>query len=90
MQLHHLIAIRFDVFPNHQSFANGLSHCLTWLVDQSENPASFLHKCIDQNALGISGHSMGGGASILAASADSRIKAVANLAAAETNPSAKG
>lgn len=31
---------------------------------------------------------MGGGASILAAAADSRIRAVANLAAAETNPSA--
>ena len=31
---------------------------------------------------------MGGGASILAAAADSRIRAVANLAAADTNPSA--
>ena len=75
-------------FPNHQNFANDLRHCLTWLVEQSDDPGSFLHTFIDADALGLSGHSMGGGASILAASADSRVKAVANLAAAETRTSA--
>jgi dienelactone hydrolase len=77
-----------ELFPSHQNFANDLSYCLTWLIEQSENPVSFLHQCIDSNALGLSGHSMGGGASILAAAADNRVKAVANLAAADTNPSA--
>jgi hypothetical protein len=38
----------------------------------------------------MSGHSMGGGASVLAAAADPRVRTLANLAAAETNPSAIG
>lgn len=85
-----LIATRSELrlFPSHQNLANDLSHCLTWLGEQSENTQSFLYQIIDCNELGVSGHSMGGGAGILAASVDSRIKAVANLAAAETDPSA--
>ena len=39
-------------------------------------------------ALGLSGHSMGGGAALLAAARDPAIRAVATLAAAETDPSA--
>jgi dienelactone hydrolase len=76
------------LFPNHQHLADDLLHCLTWLIAESDNPGSFLYAFIKSDALGLSGHSMGGGASILAASADSRVKAVANLAAANTNPSA--
>lgn len=76
------------LFPSHQNCANDLRHCLTWLIAQSDDPTSFLYGFIDRDALGLSGHSMGGGASILAASADARVKAVANLAAANTRPSA--
>jgi dienelactone hydrolase len=77
-----------ELFPNHQKFADDLRFCLTWLVEQTQNPSSGLYDFLDIDALALSGHSMGGGASILAAAADSRVKALANLAAADTNPSA--
>jgi len=50
---------------------------------------SVLYEQVDTTRFGLSGHSMGGGASILAATVDERVKALANLAAAETNPSAE-
>jgi hypothetical protein len=62
--------------------------CLSWLTQQNADPSSFLYRAVDTNAFGMSGHSMGGGCSILATAADPRVKALANLAAAETNPSA--
>lgn len=76
------------LFPSHSQYAIDLSACLSYLESQNANPASFLHQQVDTDAFGLSGHSMGGGASILAAAADARIKALANLAAANTNPSA--
>ncbi|MCL4868905.1 MAG: dienelactone hydrolase family protein [Anaerolineae bacterium] len=76
------------LFPNHSNFANDLRDCLTYLTQENNNPASFLYQAVNPDQFGVSGHSMGGGASLLAASRDSRIKAVSNLAAAETNPSA--
>lgn len=76
------------LFPNHQNFANDLRHCLTWLEQRQVDPASFLFGHVDVNRFGMSGHSMGGGASILATAADARVKTLANLAAADTNPSA--
>lgn len=77
-----------ELFPSHSDFAKDLSHCLTWLVQQNDDPSSFLYQKVNPDALGLSGHSMGGGCSVLAAAADSRVRAVANLAAANTNPSA--
>jgi predicted dienelactone hydrolase len=76
------------LFPSHAAFAADLRHCLTWLEQQHANPAAMLYGHVRLDAFGLSGHSMGGGASILAAAADTRVRAVANLAAAETNPSA--
>ncbi|MET0237047.1 MAG: alpha/beta hydrolase [Kibdelosporangium sp.] len=43
---------------------------------------------VSANRLGLAGHSFGGGSAVLAAATDSRIKAVATLAAAESRPSA--
>lgn len=74
--------------PSHQNFANDILHCLTYLEQEHASPGSFLFGAVDTGRYGLSGHSMGGGASILAAAADARIDAVAVLAAAETNPSA--
>jgi len=74
--------------PSHQNLANDLRHSLTWLEQQDGNPSSPWFHRIDTLAFALSGHSMGGGASILAAAADSRVSALANFAAAETNPSA--
>jgi dienelactone hydrolase len=77
------------LFPNHSDFANDLLYCLDYLRTNNGNAASWLNGQVNADAFGLSGHSMGGGASILAASRDSRIKALANMAAAETTPSAK-
>lgn len=74
--------------PDHAAFALDLRHCLTWLEQQNADDTSMLYEQVDINAFGLSGHSMGGGASILAAADDERVTALANLAAAETNPSA--
>jgi dienelactone hydrolase len=74
--------------PNHQNFANDLKQSLTYLEQENANSASFIFNQVSVSKFGASGHSMGGGSSILATSQDARIKALANLAAAETNPSA--
>ncbi len=76
------------LFPSHSLFADDLRDCLTWLTWENLNPSSFLFLGVDVNQFGVSGHSMGGGASLLAAERDDRILAISNLAAAETNPSA--
>lgn len=47
-----------ELFPSHQNFANDLSTCLTWLIEQTENPASFLYQFVNSDALALSGHSM--------------------------------
>ncbi len=75
--------------PNHSKYADDLLYCLTWLETASADPNSPYHTALDIDAgYGLSGHSMGGGASILAAGRDARVRALANLAAAETSPSA--
>lgn len=74
--------------PSHSAFAADISHCLSWLESQNATPGAELFGRVDVAAFGLSGHSMGAGASLLAAAADPRVRCVANLAAAETNPSA--
>jgi dienelactone hydrolase len=76
-----------ELFPSHQAFADDLRHALDWVVseaDGSDWPAG----AVDSAARGVVGHSMGGGAAVLAAAGDPTIRAVATLAAAETDPSA--
>ena len=74
------------LFPSHANFAADLLLSLTYLEQQNTLPGGFLEGLVDTAAFGLSGHSMGGGASILAAS-DPRVRAIAPLAAANTNPS---
>ncbi len=76
------------ILPSHSAFATDLRESLDFLTTQNASVASPYFGKVDTTAYGVSGHSMGGGASILAAASDSRIKAVMNLAAANTNPSA--
>jgi predicted dienelactone hydrolase len=75
------------LFPSHANFAADMRHCLTWLEEQNAGAGTFSGR-IAVARFGASGHSMGGGCSILAAAADARIRAVAPLAAANTSPSA--
>ncbi|MBN1136187.1 MAG: dienelactone hydrolase family protein [Anaerolineae bacterium] len=77
-----------NLFPNHQLYADDMRHCLTYLEVENADAGSWLYQQVDVAHLGLSGHSMGGGASVLAAAADPRVRAVVTLAAAETNPSA--
>lgn len=76
----------YDV--NHLQLGYDMIFCLNYLKKQSSNPLSKYYKLIDTTKSGVSGHSMGGGASLLASSIDTTITVSAPLAAAETNPSA--
>ena len=77
-----------EFFSDDQAYANDMSATLTYLVNQNQTAGAWLYQQVNVQRMGMSGHSMGAGASLLAAAADGRVKAVANLAAAETNPSA--
>ncbi|MFI1444459.1 alpha/beta hydrolase family protein [Streptomyces fructofermentans] len=76
------------LFPSHSAFADDLNAGLTWLTTQNGTAGSRFAGTVDTTRLGLSGHSMGGGAALLAASRNAAVKSVSTLAAAETNPSA--
>ncbi|MET8049676.1 MULTISPECIES: alpha/beta hydrolase family protein [unclassified Streptosporangium] len=76
------------LFPSHGAFADDLNAALTWMVAQNTVAGSRFNAHVRTDRLGLSGHSMGGGASVLAAARNSAVRTVTNLAAAETNPSA--
>lgn len=75
------------LFPDHGEFGLDLAFLAGKLRDSGEDPGSIFFGRMGPRTLVI-GHSMGGGCSLLAAAGDTSITAVANLAAAETNPSA--
>ncbi|MFE9988995.1 alpha/beta hydrolase family protein [Streptomyces sp. NPDC005381] len=76
------------LFPSHSAFADDLNAALTWLTIQNTTSGSRFAGAVDTGRLGLSGHSMGGGAALLAASRNPAVRSVSTLAAAETNPSA--
>lgn len=82
-----VIAPQF-VDTQHGQLALDLLACLQWLRGEQSAAGGFLRGIIDTSAAGVSGHSMGGGASLLAASYDSRIRIAAPITPAETSPSA--
>jgi len=95
--LQHLAAAGFFVIatesatgasPDHAQFALDLRESLTYLQQAGEQPDSWLYQQVRSSRFGVFGHSMGGGASVLAAAGDERIGALAHLAAADTRPSA--
>lgn len=69
------------LLPNHGAFADDLRAAVAWGHRTQPNA----HPTLDA----VAGHSMGGGAAVLAASRQPDIDAVASLAAAETRPSAR-
>lgn len=76
-----------ELFPSHADFALDLAFVAAELRAAAGDPASpFFGRTAGTAA--VLGHSMGGGCSLLAAAGDPSITAVANLAAADTNPSA--
>lgn len=75
-------------FPDHQAFADDMRYSLDYLEARNADPGSWLYAQVDTAHLGMAGHSMGGGSSVLAAAVDPRVKALVLLAAADTDPSA--
>jgi dienelactone hydrolase len=77
-------------FPNtqHSELADDLLATISYIKFENKRIGSRFFQLIDTTKSGVFGHSMGGGASLLAASRDSTITVAAPLAAAETNPSA--
>ncbi len=77
-----------DLSPSHLDLGLDLGFLVSRLQAESAgNPASLFYERVAGTAVAM-GHSMGGGASFLAAAQNPAITALANLAAAETNPSA--
>jgi pimeloyl-ACP methyl ester carboxylesterase len=73
--------------PSHSEFGKDLAFVLTAMDLQGKNSSSLFYNKVDTMNC-VMGHSMGGGAAFIATSVSSRIKHIATLAAAETNPSA--
>ncbi len=75
------------LLPSHLELARDLVFLVARLRQENENASSPFFGALAEEAA-VMGHSMGGGASVLAAALDTTITALANMAAAETNPSA--
>lgn len=75
-----------ELFPDHAAFAADLADAAA-SVERAASEPDWPGLPVDGDALALSGHSMGGGAAVLAAATDGRIDAVATLAAADTDPS---
>jgi pimeloyl-ACP methyl ester carboxylesterase len=75
------------LFPDHETFGLDLAFAARAIRDAGGDPDSPLFERMSPTTL-VMGHSMGGGGSFLAAASDPSLTAVANFAAAETNPSA--
>lgn len=73
--------------PNHAEFGADLSFCAQQMQVEHTDALSLFFGHVDP-ASALLGHSMGGGAALLGASANSALQAVVVLAPAETNPSA--
>lgn len=73
--------------PVHEDFGRDIAFLVTAIQNEGLNNASLFYNRVAATSA-VMGHSMGGGSSFLAVQYNSNITAIANLAAAETNPSA--
>lgn len=73
--------------PSHLNLGQDLAFTVTALHQEAQSAASVLYQHLDTMEA-VMGHSMGGGASFLSIAFNPGIDVLANLAAAETNPSA--
>ncbi|TCP53253.1 dienelactone hydrolase [Tamaricihabitans halophyticus] len=71
--------------PSHRLFAADLRTALDICVDVRLGEGEI---SVDPQRLGLAGHATGGGAAVLAAAADARVKGVATIAPTQTMPSA--
>jgi pimeloyl-ACP methyl ester carboxylesterase len=75
------------ITPDHQQFGEDLKFLATQMQNETQDSTSLFFNSLAPET-GLIGHSMGGGASFLAAENNSNIHALINFAAAETTPSA--
>lgn len=75
------------IIPDHEEFAMDISFLKNVIQLENENQQSNLYEIV-LNETFATGHSMGGGASILATNMNESFSGLFNFAAAETNPSA--
>ena len=73
--------------PDHAAFASDLLATLDHMAAEAGTDA-WAGLPVDTGSRGVGGHSMGGGAAVLAAAQDPTIATVATLSAADTRPSA--
>ena len=73
--------------PDHEAFGLDLAFLAAAMQAQNELPGSLFEGHVAGNTA-IMGHSMGGGASLLASAGNGSIQTLVNFAAAETDPSA--
>ncbi|MBY0588608.1 alpha/beta hydrolase [bacterium] len=65
--------------PNRLQYISDVKDTITYLIDQNSTPGSVLQGRVDTAAIGISGHSLGGGIASVVAAEDSRVKALATF-----------
>lgn len=75
--------------PSHADFGKDLAMVVDKLLLLNEDANSLFYNSLSGKA-GICGHSMGGGATFIAANETANIQTIIGLAPAETNPSAVG
>ncbi len=75
------------ISPSHDDFGSDLKFIAQVMQSENNDPTSLFFNSLTSET-GLMGHSMGGGASFLAASNDTTIATLVNFAAAETSPSA--
>ncbi|HSF88533.1 MAG TPA: T9SS type A sorting domain-containing protein [Saprospiraceae bacterium] len=75
------------ISPDHLAFARDLAYVIHAVQEEGRTMGSPFFGRVDSTSC-VMGHSMGGGSSFLAVEFNEDITAVANFAAAETNPSA--
>ena len=75
------------IAPSHAAMAKDISFVIRYIKDQGKTPDSFFYHKIGTGSCAM-GHSMGGGAAVLAAALDKNINSLVLLAPAETRPSA--
>ncbi|MFM7216472.1 MAG: alpha/beta hydrolase family protein [Bacteroidota bacterium] len=73
--------------PDHLAFGKDLAFTVGYLQSLANDPSDVFYQRLD-SASAVMGHSMGGGSAFLAVGFNPSIRAIATLAAAETNPSA--
>lgn len=73
--------------PSHEDFGLDLNFVATEMQEENNDNSSLFFNSLTSKT-GLMGHSMGGGASFLAAENNYSINSLVNFAAAETNPSA--